>query len=102
MSRLNKLAPDKEAIGNHTSFIENIKGQILKYATYIRNFLNPTGFDEEKRVDLSGNSHFNKTTGEIIDTPHVHEKGVLGEVRKANKNEIPLRAKKKEDNNDKS
>lgn len=97
MSRLNKLKPDSEAKGNHTTFIENVWGEILKYATYFRNKFNPNGFEEVKRVDLTGKSHFNKATGEQIDTPHVHEKGTKGKVRKARKDEIPKRSKRKED-----
>ena len=95
MSRLNKLKPHLEAKGDHTSFIENILGYIIKYATYVVNKLNPTGFDEQKRVDLQGNTHFNKITKEIISTPHVHEKNIIGGVRKANTNEIPKRNKSK-------
>ncbi|MCP5503101.1 MAG: hypothetical protein H7A25_24595 [Leptospiraceae bacterium] len=91
MSKLNKLKPDPNAEGNHTTFIEDIYGYILKYATYIRNILNPTGYDEVKRVDLFGDEHFNKKINEMIDTPHVHEKGIPGNIRKANEEEIPKR-----------
>ncbi len=97
MSRLNKLKPDPEAESNHTTFIENIWGEILKYATYFRNRLNPSGFDEVKRVDMVGKGHRNKHTGEQINTPHVHEKGAKGDVRKARKDEVPKREKRKND-----
>ncbi len=32
MSRLNKLKPHPDAKGDHTSFIENVLGYIIKYA----------------------------------------------------------------------
>ncbi len=95
MSRLNKLEPNSEAEGAYTSYIEDLWGYIVKYATYIVNKLNPTGFDEKKRVDLSGNEHFNKETKEFIKTPHVHEKESKGGIRKAKDEEIPKRSKNK-------
>ncbi len=91
MSRKKKLRPDDNAQGDHTTFIEDIWGRIIRYATYLLNFRNPTGFDEIKRVDLLGDEHYNKVLGEFISTPHVHEKNCPGEVRHANKDEIPKR-----------
>jgi len=99
MSQRNKLKPDEEASGDHTTFLEDVWGRIIRYATYIQSWLNPTGFDEVKRVDLEGKPHINKTTGETISTPHVHEKAST-EVRKALENEIPKSLKKND--NDKS
>jgi hypothetical protein len=97
MSNLKKLKPSLEATGDHTSFLEDIFGRIQKYATYIKNTLNPTGFDEIKHVDLLGDEHYNKVTCEFISTPHVHEKITVGGVRIANDDEIPKRNKTKND-----
>ena len=94
MSLRNKLKPDPNADGNHTTFLEDILGRITRYATYLFNKLNPTNFDEVKRVDLVGKAHTNKTTGQTISTPHVHEKD---EVREATEEEIPKRAKTSHD-----
>ncbi len=52
------------------------------------------GFDEIKRVDLYGGTHYNKVTEENIPTPHVHESNIPGEIRNANDNEIPRRNKR--------
>jgi hypothetical protein len=94
MGKLKKIKPDDQADGDHTSFIEDWIGRIIRYATYVKNKLNPKGFDEIKRVDLFGGVHYNKTTEEYIPTPHVHEKGIPGEVRNANDDEIPKRNKR--------
>ncbi len=98
MSRGQKLEPNKDANGDHTTFIKDLWGIILRYATYVVNVLNPNKFDEVKRVDLYGNKHFNKVSGENIPTPHVHEKNIPGEVRPANPDEIPECNKKIDDN----
>lgn len=95
MSRLTKLKPDPQAEGDHTTFLENIWGQIVKYATYVRNFLNPTGFDEVKRVDMEGKGHRNKVRGVDVSAPHVHDKETSGGVREAEDDEIPKRSPQK-------
>lgn len=95
MARFKKLKPDKDALDDHTTFIETLLGKILRYATFFKNKLNPNGFDEVKRVDLFGDQHFNKVTNEFISTPHVHEKGIQGDIRNANEDEIPRRNKNK-------
>ena len=87
---VNKLEPSKEATGSHTSFKSDPKtGEVTNYAEYTPNSKNPTGFDEVKRVDLKGESHFNKTTGTDVPTPHVHGKDIPGGVRPATPKEIP-------------
>lgn len=93
MAKLNRLKPDNDASGNHTTFLEDAAGFIAKYATWIVNLLNPTKFDESKRVDLEGDEHFNKITGKYIDTPHVHDKNTPGNIRNAETDEIPKRIK---------
>jgi hypothetical protein len=94
MAKINRIKPDNQAEGDHTTFLEDFIGRIIKYATYLKNKLNPNGFEEIKRVDLYGGSHYNKVTEEKIPTPHVHEDSAIGEIRNANDNEIPRRNKK--------
>lgn len=96
MSRLTKLKPDPQANGDHTTYLENIWGQIVKYATYVRNFLNPTGFDEVKRVDMEGKGHRNKVRGVDVASPHVHDKETPGGVREAEDHEVPKRSPQKD------
>jgi hypothetical protein len=43
----------------------------------------------EKRYDGKGDSHYNKKTGEDIETPHVNDPSVPGGVRKPYPDEIP-------------
>lgn len=95
---MEKIKPDENASGDHTTFLEDIFGFIFRYATYIRNLLNPSGFDEVKRVDLIGAEHFNKKDGEDIETPHVHGKDIPGGVRRATDDEIPNRNKRMNQN----
>ena len=70
----NNRKPDQEATGDHT--VSNDRGS----TTYKKNDQNPSGFQEEKRVDTKGKPHNN------VPTPHVHEDG---KVRPANQNEMP-------------
>ncbi|MBS1744987.1 MAG: hypothetical protein JST21_02330, partial [Bacteroidetes bacterium] len=71
----NNRTPDPEATGDHT--VSNDKGS----TTYKKNDKNPTGFQEEKRVDTKGKAHND------VPTPHVHEPGK--KVRPANPDEVP-------------
>jgi hypothetical protein len=89
-----KLTPDPTASGNHTTFMENLLGMITKYATWVVNAMNPSGFDEQKRVDLDGDEHFNKATGKYIHSPHVHDRDTPGRIREASLDEIPKRSVK--------
>ncbi|HEX2921873.1 MAG TPA: DUF6443 domain-containing protein [Bacteroidales bacterium] len=84
----NKLEPSKEATGDHSSFKTDENGNITNTATYKSNPQNPTGFDEVKRVDVKGKAHYDKSTGNKVETPHVHENG---SVRPANEDELPKR-----------
>lgn len=83
----NRLSPDVTAEGDHTNFKRDQSGKISNYATYRRNEKNPSGFQEEKRVDITGREHTNPD-GSIVATPHVHETGKKG-VRPAAEGEIP-------------
>jgi hypothetical protein len=49
----------------------------------------PRPFDQAKRVDVTGDPHFNKATRQDVPTPHVHEKGAPGGVRPARPDEVP-------------
>jgi Bacterial toxin 24 len=84
----NRLSPDDNAEGEHTTFKRAQDGTITNYATYKPESRNPSGFQEQKRVDLSGASHYDKSTGTDVPTPHVEETGEKG-VRPASPEEIP-------------
>ena len=81
-----KLAPDKDAGGDHSAFKTDKDGKTTGTATYEKNPQNPSGFDEVKRVDVTGKPHYDKKTGKEIPTPHVKEGR---DVRPARKDEIP-------------
>ena len=64
-SQINKFS--KYITGDHRSFKTDGKGKITNTATYKQNPKNPSGFDEVKRVDVTGKKHNG------VNTPHVHE-----------------------------
>ncbi len=87
----NKLVPDTNAQGDHTTFKQDSKtGEITNYETWTVNEKNPTGVDSQKRYDGIGEPHFNKVTKERL-LPHVHDKTVPGDVRAPIPWEIPLK-----------
>lgn len=77
----NKLKPNSGANGDHSSLKRDKNGKISNTATYKRNDKNPSGFDEVKRVDISGKAHNG------VKTPHVHEP--KKNVRPAKKDDLP-------------
>ncbi|WP_394829802.1 polymorphic toxin type 24 domain-containing protein [Pendulispora albinea] len=83
----NRLAPDPNASGAHSTFKRGPDGKVSNHAEYEPNPRNPSGFQEVKRVDVTGGAHRNPD-GTVIDTPHVHEAGGRG-VRPATPEEIP-------------
>ncbi|WP_181893758.1 RHS repeat-associated core domain-containing protein [Bergeyella zoohelcum] len=89
----NKLKPNSEAVGSHTTFRRNDKGEIYKYETYQRTtsgYFNPRKRYDGGRPDgTPGKPHVNKRTGQSIPTPHVQGNGVPGGVRAAKEWEIP-------------
>ena len=85
----NKLLPDLNAVGDHTSFKRNGSGTITNYRTWQSNPRNPNGFDLVKGYDGVGNSHYNKVTGVNVYPPHIHDKAIPGGVRPAEPWEIP-------------
>ena len=91
----NKLAPDPEALGDHSSFARDKEGNIFKYQEFTENPRNPKGFDAGKRFDggkpdgTHGSAHTNKISGEDVPTPHVQGKDIPGRVRPARPDEIP-------------
>ena len=80
-SKASKLKPSSEATGDHSSFKTDGKGKITNTATYKQNPKNPSGFDEVKRVDVTGKKHNG------VNTPHVHEP--KQRVRPAKPDELP-------------
>ena len=89
----NHLQPDGTAEGPHTTFRRNQEGHVTNCAQWNPNPRQPvTGFDEVKRVDLTGKSHPNPATGQDVFPPHVHDKTTPGGVRSARRDEIPTPA----------
>ena len=70
----NKLKPIEGAEGTHSAIKRGPDGKITNTATYTQNPQNPSGFDEAKRVDVTGKAHTNPD-GKFVPTPHVHEAG---------------------------
>ena len=89
----NHLVPDPHAEGHHTTFRRNPDGEISNFTEWKDNPQNPTGFDEAKRVDVTGGSHWNAQMQQDVPTPHVHDKNAVGGVRSARADEIPIRLK---------
>ena len=83
----NKLKPNPGANGDHSSIKRDPSGKTTNTATYKKNPKNPSGFDEVKRVDVTGKPHFDKKTGKSIPTPHVQEP--KKPVRPARQDELP-------------
>jgi RHS repeat-associated protein len=84
----NHLKPDGNAKGEHSTFRRNDNGEITNYTTYEQNPKNPSGFQEVKRVDVTGDGHKHTVTREVIPTPHVHEQGQKN-PRAARNDELP-------------
>lgn len=81
----NKLAPDKNAGGDHTSFQRDKDGNIYKYETYKKT---KTGhFDKVKRFDGGKPDGSQGAPHNGINTPHVQEK--KGVTRKPTPEEYP-------------
>jgi hypothetical protein len=83
----NKVAPVSGADGAHSVVKRDANGNVTNTATYAPNPQNPSGFDEVKRVDVTGKSHTNPD-GTNVPTPHVHEAGQKG-VRPATPEDLP-------------
>jgi RHS repeat-associated protein len=70
----NHLEPDAKAQGNHSTFRTDPKtGKTTNTATYDKNPRNPSGYQETKRVDVTGKPHIDSKTKQPIPTPHVIE-----------------------------
>ena len=78
------------AEGPHSVFKRGSDGRATNYETYGHAHpRNPNRWQSEKRVDVTGAPHFNKSTGERVPTPHVRGRDVLGGVRPARPDELP-------------
>ena len=88
-----KMHPDPAAQGNPHSVYKRdpVTGKIKKYQTYKpqTNPNNPNPTETEKRYDGDGESHYNKETGEDVNTPHVHDPSTPGGVREPTSDEVP-------------
>ena len=85
----NKSKPDPNAEGAHSTYKRDPKtGEITNYRTWEPNSKNPSGFDEIKGYDGIGRYHMD-VTGENL-MPHIHDRSILGGVRRPEWWEIPL------------
>jgi RHS repeat-associated protein len=85
--RVKKVEPDPSATGPHTVVKTDKDGSIIGYTTFEPNPNSPTGWSISSRTDITGKSHFDKSTQMSIETPHVH--GPKNSIRKALPKEIP-------------
>jgi hypothetical protein len=85
------LEPRSDAEGAHTVFRRSPDGQVTSYVTYVAqtNPRNPFRWQLAKRFDGEGRAHYNKATGQLVPTPHIHERSAKGGVRRARRGEIP-------------
>jgi hypothetical protein len=83
-----RLRPDPQATGMHSTFITDDNGSVRKYATWHPNEYTG-GWTLDKRFDPTGKPHFNKKTGQMVPTPHVQGPSIEGGVRAAEPWEIP-------------
>jgi RHS repeat-associated protein len=88
---MGRLKPDSRAEGPHSTFKRDAEGNITKTATYEPNPKNPSGHDQVSRTDVTGKGHYNKETGEVVETPHVQGRDIPGGVRPARPDELPKR-----------
>ena len=80
------------ASGAHSVFKRNSKGSVVKYETYSSqsNPKDPKPWESIKRYDGPGSDpHFNKTLGQYIESPHVHDPHSPGGIRPPAPWEIP-------------
>ncbi|WP_326797252.1 DUF6531 domain-containing protein [Streptomyces sp. NBC_01808] len=69
------LRPDPNATGPHTTFRRDAStGRVVHYAEWApqSNPKNPAPWEMVKRADMQGQPHFDKTTGQVIPTPHIN------------------------------
>jgi RHS repeat-associated protein len=81
--------------GDHTSFKRDNNGDVYKTQEFTQNPQNPKGFDPGKRFDggaangQPGKPHYNKATGQSVETPHINDPSIPGGVRAPRPDEIP-------------
>jgi hypothetical protein len=76
--------------GSFTTFARDADGNITSYTTYGRaDPRDPADYRPTLRYDSTGRAHYNKATGEYVETPHVHDPKTPGGVRPPHPKEIP-------------
>jgi RHS repeat-associated protein len=76
--------------GSFSTFDRDESGAVSRYTTYgPADPRDPEEFRPTLRYDAAGKAHFNKTTGEYVDTPHMHDPSVAGGVREPTPEETP-------------
>lgn len=87
----NKLVPDPDAQGPHSVFRRGEDGRITHYEEFRpqSNPKNPNPWESTKRFDGEGKPHYNKQTGEQVETPHMHDPMAPDGVRSPTPDELP-------------
>jgi RHS repeat-associated protein len=87
------MRPDPNAGGApHSTYrVDPKTGKVTHYSTWepSTNPQQPAPYNQTKRVDVIGDPHFNKVTGEKVATPHVQGKDIPGGARAAEPWEVP-------------
>ena len=74
----NNLEPNQDADGAHSTFQRDNNGNIFKWELWTPNSRNPNNFDGGGRFDggkpdgSAGTPHFDKKTGQWVQTPHMN------------------------------
>lgn len=85
----NNLKPDPSGSGPHSTYKTDASGQVTNHSEWSPNPRNPSGYDQAKRVDVTGKGHYNSASGSEVPTPHTHDPSAPGGVRPASSDEVP-------------
>ncbi|NTU32695.1 RHS repeat-associated core domain-containing protein [Brevibacillus sp. HB1.1] len=87
----NNMQYDPNAVGEHSTYKRDPQtGEILNWQRWFKSDpRNPNPYSPGERYDTTGAGHYNKKTGEYVDTPHVNDPNTPGGVRKPYPGEIP-------------
>ena len=86
---VNKLQPDANAIGPHSTFRMDTTGKVTHYAEWAPDSRYSSGFRLVKRFDGVGGIHTNPVTKIGFKTPHMHDSTILGGIRTPDWWELP-------------
>lgn len=89
ITKLRKLGPVRDAVGPHTVWKTDARGNIIRHETWAPNPRNPTGWERVQSTDIVGRPHYSKETRQYVPTPHTQGPNIPGGVRPALPSEIP-------------